>query len=172
LKVSDIDAENNKVFIKSRNKSMEVSPECIDILIKASNENVYLTYNSKENSFKEKELLPSDGYVYKNVRAGRTTEGNQVSMAVFYNRVNNLREFLKLEYLTQNALRQSGMLWESVKLYKQYGKLEYDQFELIGEKYSASMITSGTYTYYNTFLMKQFISPENIKELYGIDIEF
>jgi integrase len=172
LQVSDIDIKNNKVFIKSRNKSMEVSPECIDTLIKASNETVYLTYNQKENSFKEKDLLPSNGYVFKNVRAGRTTEGNQVSMAVFYNRVNNLREFLKLEYLTQGSLRQSGMIKMSVDLYKKYGKLEYEQFELIGDKYMASMIHSENYHYYNTTLLKQFISKENIHDLYGIDIEF
>lgn len=172
MEYSDIDTKNNTVFIKSRNKAIDISPECIHCLISASNENIYFSYNQKENTFKEKKLLPSNSLVFKNIRAGRTTEGNQVSMAVLYNRLNNLKEFLKLEYLTQNALRQSGMLKMSMDLYKEYGKLEYEQFEMIGKKYNYSRITNNGYTYYNSHLMREFINPQNLEDLYEIKAKF
>jgi hypothetical protein len=49
--------------------------------------------------------------------------------------------------------------------------IKYDQFAVVGEKYNFSKITNEQYEYYNTNLMKDYISIENIKELYGVDVE-
>jgi integrase len=172
LKISDIYPDENKIYIKQRDEKVDVSSEAIKYLQKAYDQKIYYTYDSETKDYKEKEMLDGFGYIFKNVKAGRTQEGNMVSMAVFYNRLNSIKEQFDLEYLTSNSLKMSGQIALSVELYKQYGKLDYEQFEIIGKKYLSSMIHSGDYHYYNTTLMKEFINPENIKELYGIDIEF
>lgn len=170
LKYENINFDENEIFINDREYSIKVSDQCLHYLQKAYEQKTYYTFHNGD--YKEKELLESP-YLFKNVKAGRTEPGNMVSMAVFYNRLNSIKtDLLELEYLTPNGLSQSGQIKMSVDLYQEYGKLEYEQFEVIGRKYNSSMITNNGYTYYNTFLLKQYINPTNIKELYGIDIEF
>jgi hypothetical protein len=66
------------------------------------------------------------------------------------------------------------MIKMAVDIFKEEGVLGYDQFAKVGEKYNFSKINSNNngveYEYYNTYLMKEFINEENIKELYGIDV--
>jgi integrase len=172
LKISDIYEDENKIYIKQRDEKVDVSPECIKYLQKAYDQKIYYTYDSETKDYKEKEMLDGHGHIFKNVKAGRTQEGTMVSMAVFYNRLNSIKDQFDLEYLTGNSLKMSGQIALAVKLYEQYGKLEYEQFEIIGKKYQSSMIHSGDYHYYNTTLLKEYINPENISDLYGINIEF
>jgi integrase len=171
LQWNDVNVEENKIYIKQRDEYVDVLPECIKYLQKAYDQKVYYMYDSETKDYKEKELLDSP-YIFKNQKAGRTYPGTMVSMGVFYNRIHSLADQFSLEYLTCNALKQSGQIFYSVKLYEQYGKLDYEQFEIIGKKYQGSMVHSGDYHYYNTTLLKQYINPENINELYGINIEF
>jgi integrase len=171
ITIEDINWDNNEIYIKERDQIIQVSPECIKYLDKAVKQDTYYVYHSNTKEFKEKELLESK-YIFKNVKAGRNYPYTQVSMTTLYNRLNSIKDIFGIEYFTGNSLRQSGMIWESIKLYKEYGKLDYEQFEIIGKKYNFSLLTNNGYTYYNTFLMKQFISPETIKDLYDIDIEF
>jgi integrase len=171
LQWKDVNVEENKIYIKQRDEYVDVLPECIKYLEKAYDQKIYYNYDPETKDYNEKELLDSP-YIFKNVKAGRTQEGTMVSMAVFYNRLNSIKEQFSLEYLTSNALKQSGQIFYSVKLYEQYGKLDYEQFEIIGKKYQASMIHSGDYHYYNTTLLKNYINENTIKELYDIDIEF
>jgi integrase len=168
----DVSIEENKIYIKQRDEFVSVLPECIKYLEKAHNQKIYYTYDSETKDYKEKEMLPSP-YIFKNVKSGRTTPNTMVSMAVFYNRLNTLKtDILELEYLTSNALSQSGQIFYSKMLYEEYGKLDYEQFEIIGKKYNSSMIHSGDYHYYNTTLLKNYINESTLKELYDIDIEF
>jgi integrase len=170
LEYENINFVENEIYIANRDDYVEVSDECLKYLQKAYEQKTYYTYNNGD--YKEKELLDSP-YLFKNVKSGRTESGNMVSMAVIYNRLNSIKtDLLELEYLTPNAVSQSGQIFHSVLLYKEYGKLEYEQFEIIGRKYNLSMITNNGYTYYNSFLMREYINPENIKNLYGINIEF
>jgi integrase len=172
LTFEDIDWDNNEIYIKERDQSIVVSSECMKYLDKAYNQETYYTYNPETKEHKEKLLLNSK-YVLKNVKSGRTSEGTPVSMAVIYNRLNSLKLELGLEYLTSNAVRQSGIIWECIKIYNRDGHFgDYEQFAEIGEKYSWSKITNNGYTYFNSHLMREFLNSENIKNLYNIDIEF
>jgi integrase len=170
LKYEHINFEENEIYIANRNESIKVSDLCLKFLQKAYEQTTYYTYHNGE--YKEKELL-SSSFLLKNVKAGRTEPENMVSMAVFYNRLNSIKtDLLELEYLTPNAISQSGQIFHSFLLYKKYGKLEYEQFAEIGKKYNLSLISNNGYTYYNTFLIKEYVNSENIKNLYDIDIDF
>jgi integrase len=170
LKYEHIDKDNKTIFIEERNESIEVSDKCIEYLELAQKETEYMSYIPKSNTFNKKELLPSD-YVFKNVKSPRTKEYTQVNMVVFYNRLAAIKEYTQKDFLTPVAIMQSGMIWEAVKLYNKEHALGYDQIAKIGKKYNYSTITNNGYTYYNSFLMKNFMTMENFSELYGLNIE-
>ncbi|MEH7116130.1 site-specific integrase [Neobacillus vireti] len=172
LKFENIDFENKTVYVEERDQYINVSDKCIEYLEKAYNQRTYYSYVPKTQDYREKALLPSP-YVFKNVKAPRTQENTMVNMAVFYNRLAAMKEILGIDMLTPNGISQSGMLWEAVKLYEEEKELGYDQMAKIGVKYNYSTITSSDnqYTYYNTYLMKNFLSQENFMELYGLNIE-
>jgi integrase len=170
LRFEDIDWDNKTVYIKGRGKKLPISEECLKYLQKAYNQNTYFSFNSKTNEFNEKELLPSP-YIFKNVKSPRSTPDVPVGMSVLYNRLHALQTIFSLDRLTPNAIKQSGMIYQSVQLYQQYGALGYDQFAIIGDKYDFSTISNQSYVYYNTTLMKVFINEQNISDLYGIEVE-
>jgi integrase len=169
LQESDIDFENKTVYIKERDYTMQVSDECIKYLEKACNEKTYYNFNSKTNDFNERDLLNSP-FVFKTTRSPRSSEGQPVGMSMLYTRMHTIKDLLGIEILTPNSLRQSGMIYESVKQFEQHGVIRYEQFAVVGEKYDYSKIFTDQYEYYNTHLMTDFINQENIKDLYNIDV--
>lgn len=169
LKFSDINFDNNEVYVKERDMSIKIDDDLMKYLQNAYNQTTFFTYNPETNDHNESELLPSE-YLFKNVKSPRSQEGVQVNPSVFYTRINNLKNEFDLEYLTPNSIKMSGMLYQAYLLFKEFGVLRYEQFAEIGEKYDYNRLTSNNMTYFNTNLMKQFITPENIKELYDIDI--
>jgi integrase len=171
IKYDDIDWKNNKVYVEERNESIEVNKDCIEFIELAFKETSYKTYNEKENRYSERDLLPST-YLFKNLKTPRANEGDPVKQNVLYSRLTQIRNEFHLDYLTPNSIKQSGMLKMAAELFDENGKLEYGEFEKIGDKYGLSKIFSNEYYYYNTTMMKQFISSENLKELYNIDIKF
>jgi hypothetical protein len=170
LKRSDINFNNKTVYVKERDYHVPVSDECIQILEKAIDEKTYYSYVPKTKEFKEKELLESEFFL-KNVKSPRTMSGSQISMAVVYNRFAAIKDYLGLSYLTPKSLEQSGMIKLSIDLYEQYGKLAYDELAIVGERYAYSKLNNNGYEYYNTYLMREFINEQNIKDLYDLDVE-
>jgi integrase len=170
LKFSDIDWDTNEVFVKERNEKIKVSEDCIKYLQKAYNQSTYYQFNSNTKEFNEKELLSSE-FIFKNVKSPRGQENEPVKINVFYKRIQSLKEIFSLEYLTPNGIKQSGMIKMAVDIFKRDGELAYDQLAEIGEKYAYSKLVNNGYEYYNTYLMKEFVNEENIKELYDIDLE-
>jgi hypothetical protein len=63
------------------------------------------------------------------------------------------------------------MLYQSYLIYLEEGKLGYDQLAKIGEKYNFSKLENNGYSYFNTYLMREFISSENLKDLYDVEVE-
>jgi integrase len=169
LTFSDIDFINKKVFVRERNESVSISDECIYYLKKTREEDTYEQYNAKNNQYTTKKLLASD-YIFKNIESPRGKENEPVKMNVIYNRLHSLKEIFNLEYLTPNAIKQSGMIHMAVELFKRDNVVAYDQFAEIGKKYNFSQITNNNHTYYNSYLMRNFITEDNVKNLYEMDI--
>lgn len=170
LTVSDVKFNTNEIYIKERDKTINVSTDTMKYLEKAINQPTFYTFNKETKEHNEKPLVESE-YVFRNVMSPRTQAG-MVNPSVFYTRNNNLKEEFELEYLTPNAIKQSGMIKMAADLFEEYGKLDYEQFAVIGEKYDFSKVKTVSAEYYNTTLMREFISEKNLKELYNIDIEF
>lgn len=171
LHYSDIKWDTNEVYVKERDMNIKVSDDCMKYLEKAQKETTYYTYNPETKEYNESGLFRSD-FVFKNLVSPRSTEDRMVNPSVFYKRLNLLREEFQLEYMTPNSIRNSGMIKMAVDLFEEYGQLEYEQFKIIGDKYNYATVNSGGFEYYNTTLMKEFISEDNLKTLYNIDVKF
>jgi hypothetical protein len=171
LKFTDIDWENKEVYVKERDIKIPVTDECLKYLDKAYKQDTYYTYNPTTKEYTEKDLLPSS-FIFKNIKTPRAKEYEPVGQSVFYARLGSLKQELNLQYLTPNSLKQSGMICYAAELYNEYGKLEYEEFEKIGDRFGLSKINSNGYDYYNTTTLKEYISESNLKELYDIDIKF
>lgn len=169
IKESDVDFENKTVYIKEHDYIMKVSDECIKYLEKACNEKTYYNWNPKTKEFNERELLPSP-YILKTTKSPRASEGQPIGMSLLYRRLHDLKELLNLQYLTPNAIKQSGMIKMTVDIYNEEGVIGYEQLAKVGEKYGFSKLVNNGYEYYNTYLMKEFINESNIKDLYNIDV--
>lgn len=169
----DINWTTNEITIRERNNEVIKIDDLrfMRFIENAYHATTYRTFKQEDARHTEKELIATD-YLFKNIKSPRAREGVPVNTPIFYTRLINIKnEFEEVEYLTPNAVKQSGMLKAAVDLYKEYGKLEYEQFALIGDKYGASKLTSNGHTYYNTTLMKEYINPEKIKELYNIEVK-
>lgn len=178
LKISDVNMDTNEVYIEQRDQTIKVDPKCIEFIKGAIKETTYQSYIPKENRYNEKELLPSQ-YVFKNVKSPRVQEDYQpVSPTVFYNRLKLIKASNhEIEYLTPNALRQSGMIKMAVDLVLEKVKngdeaeIRYrDVYKPIGEKYNYATFMNGIDEYFNTTLMSEFINESKIKELYDLDV--
>lgn len=168
LKISDIRKETNEIYVKERDEWIKVQPQCIDYLYAAHEQKVFYTF--KDGDYNESELLPSE-FIFKNVKSPRSQPGVSVNPSVLYTRINSIKESHLLEYLTPNALRQSGMIFYATVLYKRDREVRYDQLAEIGEKYQFNKLTSkDNFSYYNTNLMKTFLNSEVIEDLYGMEI--
>jgi integrase len=168
LKYDTVNWNTNELTLYDEDYSkriIKVSNRCMRLIKSAYEEEIY-----RSPSEKNRDLVRSD-FILRNVTSPRG-KSPDISKASIYNRIYSYKQKLGLEYYTPNGIRQSGQIKLALDLYKEYGKLEYEQFEIIGKQFNTSMITNNGYTYYNSFLMREYINPENIKNLYGINLEF
>lgn len=171
LKITDINFDTNQVYVKERDIYITIEDELMKFIEKGVNQNSYFTYNNETGEHNERPLVESS-YIFKNVQSPRTSSASNVNPSVFYNRLNNMRLEHDLEYLTPNACKQSGVIYQCYLLYQEYGKLEYEEFSKLSEKYELPMVTSNGLTYLNTSLIKEYVSSENFKNLYDLDVKF
>lgn len=174
---NNINWNKNEITIKrnGENKVFVLSNRTMRYVENAHKSQTYRILNTKTGELSDKEVVSSD-YLFKNVKSPRTKEGEPLSLQTFYGRMNSIKEKFDLEYLTPNALRQSGMIKMAAELVNekvQKGEepiIGYDEFAIIGERYDSPKMTQNGYTYYNTFLMKEYLNEQNIKELYDLDV--
>jgi integrase len=180
LNYNHINWNTNEIKIHDENgeylRTIIVSNRVMRYLDNAYNQFSYFTLNEKTSEFNERELVKSE-YIFQNTKSPRIEEGKPVSQAVFYNRIKNIKAETDLDYLTPNAIKQSGMIKMAVDLVTEKvsrgeeAKLNYkDVWFPIGEKYNYATFDNNGEVYYNTNLLKEFISITNIKSLYNLDV--
>lgn len=172
-----INWNNNEITINrdGEEKAVKVSDRTMRYVENAYKQQVYRIYNEKTGDYNEKELVSSD-YLFKNVKSPRTKEGEPLSLQVFYNRMQSIRDQHGLDLLTPNALKQSGINYNVYLLAKE--KIEkgeepeigYDELAAVGEKYNTSKMTQNGYSYYNTHLIREYCNEQVLKDLYDIDV--
>ncbi|MFS1518571.1 hypothetical protein V1503_19220 [Bacillus sp. SCS-151] len=173
LNYYDIDWNKNTIELKDdaseEKRKLKISDRCVRYLKNAYAQEKYMSYNVKTKNFNEKELFTGD-FIFRNVKHHRTKD-IVLSTGVIYTRINAIKEIHGLDYLTPNGIRQSGMLKEAAEVLQEEGELKYKQFAKLGEKFNVPMFNNNGMMMYNTTLIKTFITSENLKELYDIDID-
>lgn len=172
IKVSDINFDSNQIYVKERDEYVTIAnPELMKYVDKAINQDNYFTFNPETGEHNERPLAESGEYLFRNVLSPRTQAG-MVNPSVFYTRLNNIKTEFGLDYLTPQAIKQSGILYHCYLMYKEFGKLEYEEFDKLQENYQLPNVNSPSGNYLNTTLIKEYVSSENLKNLYNIDIKY
>lgn len=174
LNYYDIDWINNKLEVREKDGSkrkVTVSDKCMRYLQNAHHQRTYIFNTVKDGEIyvTERELFNTN-FIFKNVISYRSKEEG-VGSSVIYTRLKALKDRFNLEYLTPNAIKQSGMIYMAAELFKRDGELKTKQLNEIGEKYNWSKVNNNGYEYYNVTLMKYFITRENLKNLYDLDVD-
>lgn len=171
IKVSDINFDTNQVYVKERDTYVTIAnPELMKYVEKAINQNTYFTFNPETQEHNERQLADSE-FLFRNIMSPRT-QGGMVNPSVFYTRINNIRTEFSLDYLTPMAIKQSGIIYHCYLMYKEFGKLGYEEFDSLQQNYQMPNVNSPSGTYINTSLIKEYVSESNLKTLYNIDIKF
>ncbi len=173
LKKQDIDWDNRVVILDRGGKKervIDVSQETIQDLFEAHEQFMYQLHNgikkSKRNS-NERQLKTND-YLFRGVVIeGRETSDN-LTPTVVDNRLRDIKEALKLDVLTTLIIRRSGMLHYGYELLQEYGKLDTDQYSMIGDKFGMTKITANGSTYHNKTAIATIVNMDNLKEYYDV----
>ncbi|MCM3584239.1 hypothetical protein M3182_00605 [Mesobacillus maritimus] len=172
LSYNNINWETNEIIIIGRNTPIMVSDRTIWYLKKATNETTYYFYNTESDDYTKKELIDSK-FIFKNVMSPRAKKGQPVSKQTFYSKLNSIKEILDVDF-NPNSIKQSGMIKMAADIVKKkveigdMPELAYNEFALIGEKYNVSKLSNNGYEYYNTNLIREFITEDKLNELYGL----
>lgn len=150
----------------------ELALKCMEYLKKAKEQKTYKVY--KNGEIVEIPLCESD-FIFRNVKS-KNTKDEEIGLNVIYTRLATIKEEYRLDTLSPKAISQSGQIYMCYKIYMRDGHFDSiggEQWYEIGERYNVSKLKSsyGSGSYYvNVNLMKQYITTENLKELYDVDI--
>lgn len=169
LKKDDVNWKDNEVYIKRRDEKIKIPDYCMEFLDGAVKQKTYYIMEGN-GEYREHELFDSD-YVFRNMVSKRINHPKQLTTAMIYNRFRVIKEYFDLEYFTPNAIKQSGMIKMAVDLWKERGKLTKEEFALIGQRFNLNKINIDNYEYYNKSMMKMYINEENIRNLYGLNVQ-
>jgi hypothetical protein len=160
------------------NRTITVSDQVMKYVENAYKQPTYFTYVPDTDEFNERELMHTD-FVFRNTKSPRVVQGEPVSQAVFYNRIKNIKGEIvnDFDYITPNAIRQSGMIKMAVDLIKdkiergEEPKITYqDVWKKIGEKFNFATFDNNGQIYFNTNLLKESVNESTIKSLYNLDV--
>ena len=180
LSYYDIDWNNAIITINNREDKLtdsvitvtrEVNDRVLYYLERGHHATEY--YRSNDKYGKAQILVPSD-LILKNTTSARLKEGASVSPSAIYGRISRLKDFLDLEYFTSKTVMQSGMLYMAYDLIfnqKKYTNLSTELYQEIGAYYNYStMRQQNGDVQYNRNFMAKFINPENLLNLYGVEV--
>jgi integrase len=174
----DIDWINNEIEVKDdkgNKRKVKLSDKCMRYLKNAYHQQTYHFSYIKDGELIESErsLMKGD-FIFKNVESPKTIDA-QISSSVIYSRIQAIKDKYNLEIFTPVSIKQSGQIYEAYKIFMRDGCFgdngNYSQWEEIGEKYNTTKVKGNTgEVYYNSSLMKNYITTENLKEFYGVDV--
>ncbi|WEG18574.1 hypothetical protein PQ478_08830 [Alkalihalophilus pseudofirmus] len=170
IKLKDINTDTNEITIREGKfpRTVQVSERLVNFLLKAASEDMYILANGlAESRAKEKKLIQND-YVIRAVDNGRIKDHNApVSYMTLYTKLRHIKEITNKPYLTPTNIRRSGMLYMGYLLYKENGKLDKEEYNLIAEKFGTGKI--GVNRDINNIAgIKEFVTIDNIKSYYEI----
>lgn len=136
LRLRDVDDKNNRLLLRStdgetgnvKERVVDVSEKCIDIVLEAGSETIYKNLNGKPHpSAKLKDFSLTDTeYVLKNTVRANSVETTIVTSATIRQRLDRIKNIIEYKYLNPTNIRLSGMV-EFAKEYMKLKEIEVDQ---------------------------------------------
>lgn len=173
LKKKDINFSTNTLCLEDEDRSvrhLEVSSKCMEIIKEALDEKEYLKKNGNMSTNAENLLetvkLVNNQYLIRNT-IGQTKNVNCVDKHTIYRRLTSIRQYLQnthpglVDLLTVKSVARSGMLRMAFELFEQEGSIKKEHYEQIAERFKVN----------NVWSLREFITEDNIKELYPIKQE-
>jgi site-specific recombinase XerD len=171
LKRKDIDEDNNELILTEEDGSerkLRVSETLINMMVKAYDEKDYYKKNGNVSlnypRISDKLELLDSPYVIKHTNTNARSTG-KVEAHTISRRFKMIAEMFDMPYFNPGNVRNSGMLYEGWKAYKEHGEIRQQDYYDICNKFNTSNKDRYSYTY----LKRSFLNEENIKELYGND---
>lgn len=170
LRSSKIDWDNNELTVYNTKTEAErtvvVSNRCMRYLENAYKQTVYLS----EDTENEKDLIDYQDYILKNVQ-WKSSKFDKPTMANLSKRIFVIKEKYELDEFTAKTISESGRIKMASDLYEKYGKIDKEEFDLIGERYGLTKIKVNNYEYFDISKFKYYINSSTMKELYDIEVE-
>lgn len=170
LSYYDVDWLNNILTLRDENneeRKIKVSDKCMKYIENAYHQTSYLFVKDGEIS-SERPLEQSD-FILRNVAHRKVDEkSNVIGIGSIYKRLKEIKEYFNLDVFSPNAIRQSGQIYMVSEIYKRDGRFgDKLQWYEIGEKFDVTRVNNNP----NVTMMKNYITSENLKNLYGLDIK-
>ncbi|MCR8994588.1 hypothetical protein [Brevibacillus laterosporus] len=167
LKITDIDAVNNKISLRDGKgnitRVIDVEDKTIDMAILANKEEEYAKLNGNfdyHEKVKDFVALPKSDYILKSAKTNKDKEGKKVSHYTIYTRLEMMQKLDAFkEYsnaLTSKNITRSGMIHMAYKLYKRDGEIGRKQIDEICEHYGIKYKWS----------LRDFLNADTVAELY------
>lgn len=163
LKESDIDFENNTLKLENEKGQKRVLTNLSDLCIKltrgALDEKIYHKKNgypdpmSRGRGFSD---LVKNKYVLKTSNTNNQDDSGKAEKHLIFRRLSSMSEIHGIPYLNGANIRNSGMLKMAKNLYKEFGRLEREEYTLMEEKFN---ISKGK-------IIKEIINIDNILKYY------
>lgn len=171
LRYSKINWNNNIVTVydskDGKERDVKVSDRCMKFIKNAYNQDMYMP----EGTEIERELVMVDDFVFKNTK-WRSSRYNRPNKSTLFKRIYAIKEYHNLEEFSAQVINEAGRIKMATEIYKERGKLEKEEFTMIGDQYSLPLVKIGEYEYYDISKMKTYINERNFKELYDMDAKF
>lgn len=165
LKRSDVDFDNNTLYIADRKTKITASDTTMKLINEALKENTYQFKNGESQGFRKEAELLDNGYIIRAV-LGKTINTEQADKHLVYRRLANVSEFFNYKYLNVKNVSKSGMIMMARDLYIRDNQLENKQLDEIAVKFNVNTIQNGKHTYFNYTLLKDIANMENLQRLY------
>lgn len=169
MKTSDIDWQTREITVydskKDDHRIVQVSKKCLEYIESAYKQSYYIA----ELTNNEKELLEYEESIFKNT-FWRSTRNDFVSSGTLLKRLSAIKEKYRLDEFSVTTISESGRIKMAADIFIEKRKVDKEGLTLIGDTFSLPTIVSNGYEYYNTTVMKNYISTRNLKQLYNIEV--
>lgn len=148
-------------------RTITISEKCLNLLKAAIDQKDYWKKNGSakaKNPFSE---MVFGEYAIRLVMT-RNTEIRDTHM--IYRKLDMLREVLNKPNLDRRNIRSSGMIYRAVQIYKQKVEINRDIRFQIADEFGIKRTSASGRKNHDDSRLKEFINPEVIETLYGIDI--
>ncbi|WP_405169363.1 hypothetical protein [Paenibacillus sp. FSL H3-0286] len=175
LTIHDINENENRLILtndideghkKKRVLMLDGDSTLIKLLIQTFEKKIYYKNNGNPSPNNKSDIinLVENDYIFRAAALGVKYLGKADSHLVL-RKLRLVADWMGQPHLTATNIRNSGMLYYAYKLYKDRGKLEKEEYDIICERFDIKMNSLG---YYNISRQKNdFLNVKTIEKIYG-----